>query len=81
MDKILIQHLFAGKQDRLAQGDKDDNRIGKNGTPNWNVFNISINQQFKNVFIQLGGINLLNEKYKTHGSGVPTTTRSCSWFD
>jgi outer membrane receptor protein involved in Fe transport len=68
--QILIQHVFAGKQDRLAQGDKDDNRIGKNGTPNWNVFNISLNQQFKHVLIQLGGINLLNEKYKTHGSGI-----------
>lgn len=76
--QILIQHLFAGKQDRLAQGDKDDNRIGKNGTPNWNVFNISINQQFKNVFIQLGGINLLNEKYKTHGSGIYAMGRTYS---
>lgn len=76
--QILIQHLFAGKQDRLAQGDKDDNRIGKNGTPNWNVFNISINQQFKNVFIQIGGINLLNEKYKTHGSGIYAMGRTYS---
>lgn len=76
--QILIQHLFAGKQDRLAQGDKDDNRIGKNGTPNWNVFNISLNQQFKNIFIQLGGINLLNEKYKTHGSGIYAMGRTYS---
>lgn len=76
--QILIQHLFAGKQDRLAQGDKDDNRIGKNGTPNWNVFNIIINQQFKNVFIQIGGINLLNEKYKTHGSGIYAMGRTYS---
>jgi outer membrane receptor protein involved in Fe transport len=76
--QILIQHVFAGKQDRLAQGDKDDNRIGKNGTPNWNVFNISLNQQFKNVFVQLGGINLLNEKYKTHGSGIYAMGRTYS---
>ena len=76
--QILVQHLFAGKQDRLAQGDKDDNRIGKNGTPNWNLFNISLNQQFKNIFIQLGGINLLNEKYKTHGSGIYAMGRTYS---
>ena len=76
--QILVQHVFAGKQDRLAQGDKDDNRIGKNGTPNWNVFNISLNQQFKHVFIQLGGINLLNEKYKTHGSGIYAMGRTYS---
>ena len=76
--QILVQHLFAGKQDRLAQGDKDDNRIGINGTPNWNVFNISMNQQINNVFIQLGGINLLNEKYKTHGSGIYAMGRTYS---
>ena len=76
--QILIQHVFAGKQDRLAQGDKDDNRIGSSGTPNWNVFNISLNQQFKNIFIQLGGINLLNEKYKTHGSGIYAMGRTYS---
>jgi len=76
--QILVQHLFAGKQDRLAQGDKDDNRIGNNGTPNWNIFNISLNQQFKNIFIQLGGINLLNEKYKTHGSGIYAMGRTYS---
>jgi len=76
--QILIQHVFAGKQDRLAQGDKDDNRIGSSGTPKWNVFNISLNQQFKNIFIQLGGINLLNEKYKTHGSGIYAMGRTYS---
>ena len=76
--QILIQHLFAGKQDRLAQGDKDDNRIGKNGTPDWNTFNISLNQQFKHLFIQVGGINLLNEKYKTHGSGIYAMGRTFS---
>ena len=76
--QILVQHLFAGKQDRLAQGDKDDNRIGSNGTPNWNAFNISLNQQFKNIFIQLGGINLFNEKYKTHGSGIYAMGRTYS---
>jgi outer membrane receptor protein involved in Fe transport len=76
--QILVQHLYAGNQDRLAQGDKDDNRIGKNGTPNWNVFNISLNQQFKNIFIQLGGINLLNKKYKTHGSGIYAMGRTYS---
>jgi outer membrane receptor for ferrienterochelin and colicin len=76
--QVLVQHVFAGKQDRLAQGDKDDNRIGSSGTPNWNVFNISLNQQFKNVFVQLGGINLLNEKYKTHGSGIYSIGRTYS---
>lgn len=76
--QIIIQHLFAGKQDRLAQGDKDDNRIGIDGTPNWNVFNININQQINTILIQLGGLNLLNEKYKTHGSGIYAMGRTYS---
>lgn len=76
--QVRIQHQFAGKQDRLAQDDKYDNRIGPNGTPNWNIFNISLNQQFKKVLIQIGGINLLNEKYKTHGSGIYAMGRTYS---
>ena len=42
------------------------------------IFNVSLNQQFKNIFIQLGGINLLNEKYKTHGSGIYAMGRTYS---
>lgn len=68
--QILIQHQFAGKQNRLAQGDKEDNRIGPNGTPNWNLINLIFNHQIKNIQFQLSAINLLNEKYKTHGSGI-----------
>ena len=68
--QVQLSHQFAGKQDRLAQGDKDDNRIGPNGTPKWNVFNLNYQHQFDHLSIQIGGINLLNEKYKTHGSGI-----------
>ena len=32
--------MFASKQDRLAQGDKDDNRIPAGGTPGWEVMHI-----------------------------------------
>lgn len=68
--QIQFSHLFASKQNRLAQGDKEDNRIGTNGTLGWNLINLNISQQYKSIFIQLGGINLLNETYKTHGSGI-----------
>ena len=68
--QMRLTHLFAGKQDRLAQGDKDDNRIGANGTPNWSVFNFMWTRQMNKLQLQLGGLNLLNEKYKTHGSGI-----------
>jgi outer membrane receptor protein involved in Fe transport len=68
--QIALSHQFAGQQIRLAQGDKDDNRIGVNGTPSWNILNFSTGAQFKIITINAGIQNILNEKYKTHGSGV-----------
>ena len=67
---LAISHQFAGKQDRLAQGDKDDNRIGKLGTPGWNIFNIDAGWQVKNLSVNTSLINISNVQYKTHGSGV-----------
>ena len=67
---LAIAHQFAGKQDRLAQGDKDDNRIGKLGTPGWNIFNIDAGWQVKNISLNTSLINISNIQYKTHGSGV-----------
>jgi outer membrane receptor protein involved in Fe transport len=67
---IELSHLYAGTQNRLAQGDKDDNRIGNLGTPQWNVFNVVSTYRVKHLEIQIGLLNLLNEKYKTHGSGI-----------
>ena len=67
---LAITHQFAGKQDRLAQGDKDDNRIGKLGTPGWNIFNIDAGWEFKNLSVNTSLINISNVQYKTHGSGV-----------
>lgn len=63
-------HQFAGKQQRLAIADIDDNRIGKLGTPNWNLINFDASIQFKHLNLHTSLINLLDEKYKTHGSGV-----------
>jgi len=67
---LAISHQFAGKQDRLAQGDKDDNRIGKLGTPGWNIFNIDAGWEFKKLSLNTSLINISNVQYKTHGSGV-----------
>jgi outer membrane receptor protein involved in Fe transport len=67
---FAFTHVFAGKQDRLAQGDMDDNRIGKLGTPNWNVINLDASIKFQHINLNTSLINILNEKYKTHGSGV-----------
>ena len=67
---LACRHQFAGDQTRLAKGDIDDNRIGKSGTPSWNTLNIDASIQLKYLDVNFNLINLLNEKYKTHGSGV-----------
>lgn len=65
-----LEYLFAGKQDRLAQGDKDDNRIGKDGTPSWNVVYLHLGYTYKNIRLVAGLGNIFNELYRIHGSGV-----------
>jgi outer membrane receptor protein involved in Fe transport len=66
----------AGKQDRLAQGDIDDNRIPDGGTPGWNVVNLYGGIQWNRFSAQLSALNLFNTDYRTHGSGVNSVGRS-----
>ena len=67
---VAIRHQFAGKQTRLAKGDIDDNRIGVLGTAQWNTIQIDASIKWKHVALNASAINILNQKYKTHGSGV-----------
>ena len=60
----------AAKQDRLAKGDQDDNRIPEGGTPGWNVVNAAAGYQIGKVRLSAELQNLFNEAYRTHGSGV-----------
>lgn len=73
-----LEIMGATKQDRLAQGDNDDNRIPKGGTPAWLVANIYGGYSFKNLNVHIALQNLLNEDYRTHGSGVNGVGRSAS---
>lgn len=70
--------LFASKQSRLAQGDKDDNRIPTGGTPGWNVLNLYAGYELPLLKCNLSLQNILNEDYRTHGSGINGTGRSVS---
>jgi outer membrane receptor protein involved in Fe transport len=77
------QILWALKQDRLSDGDREDLRIcedpanpGKvladcKGTPGWAVVNLRAGvRPFQGSQVTLGLENLLDEQYKIHGSGV-----------
>ena len=73
---VRSEVLFAAKQDRLSQGDKDDNRIGKNGTAAWQVVSIYSGYEYKWLNINLSVQNLTNKDYRTHGSGINGVGRS-----
>ncbi len=73
---VNLEWQVAGKQDRLAAGDKDDNRIPAGGTPGWNIFNINSGYTFRFMKINLSLLNLTNEDYRYHGSGVNGYGRS-----
>ncbi len=73
---INLEWQAAGKQDRLAAGDKDDNRIPPGGTPGWNIFNINTSYAMRFIKLDLGLQNLFNKDYRFHGSGVNGYGRS-----
>lgn len=66
----MLEYLYAGSQTRLAQGDKDDNRIPKGGTPGWNILNIHASIDLNNIVLRTGMANIFNQDYRMHGSGI-----------
>jgi hemoglobin/transferrin/lactoferrin receptor protein len=68
--KIRPSLAAAAAQKRLASGDIADNRIGKDGTPGFAVFNMNANYAINRFNFNLNVLNLGNKAYKTHGSGV-----------
>lgn len=68
--------LMAAKQDRLAQGDKSDNRIPPGGTPGWQLVNLYAGLHLSPFKLTAGIQNLGDEDYRTHGSGINGVGRS-----
>jgi outer membrane receptor protein involved in Fe transport len=73
---VSMECLAAGRQDRLARGDRDDNRIPAGGTPGWSVLNLHAGWTWKRLSVNLSALNLSNEDYRTHGSGINGVGRS-----
>ena len=61
----------AGDQDRLSAEDEKDARIPAGGTPGWWTWNVRLGATlFDHLRVTAAVENLLNKKYKYHGSGI-----------
>lgn len=67
---------WADHQNRLANGDREDNRIPLNGTPGWNVINFYSGISLKKIQLRTSIQNLFDVDYRTHGSGINGVGRS-----
>ncbi|HOY05742.1 MAG TPA: TonB-dependent receptor [Saprospiraceae bacterium] len=74
--ELRAESIFAADQRRLAQGDIDDNRIADNGTPGWYILNLTATYRYRPFQLTAEVHNILNEAYRTHGSGVDGIGRS-----
>jgi outer membrane receptor protein involved in Fe transport len=72
--------LVHRRVDRLAGGDLDDHRIPPGGTPGWWVVDLFVGKTLsRHVTVSAGLLNLFNEAYRTHGSGIDGYGRS-AWL-
>jgi hemoglobin/transferrin/lactoferrin receptor protein len=67
----------AGRQDRLAAADRDDHRIPVGGTPGWQVLDLFAGLPIgSRLTLSTGVLNLFDQAYRTHGSGIDGYGRS-----
>jgi outer membrane receptor protein involved in Fe transport len=70
---------FAGVQDRLSARDVRDVRIDPNGTPGWGIIGASATWQPDTAWtLSVGVDNLLDKRYRNHGSGLDAPGRNLS---
>jgi hemoglobin/transferrin/lactoferrin receptor protein len=65
-----LEYMYAASQNRLAQGDKDDNRIPKGGTPGFGILHFHVSTNLLGVQLRTGLTNIFNSDYRMHGSGI-----------
>jgi len=68
--------IGAKDQLRLAKGDIQDNRIGPAGTPGYFTGDLRCEMNFKRATVDISILNLRNQRYKTHGSGIYSMGRA-----
>lgn len=76
--QVGIVNDYATSQQRLAQGDKDDNRIPRGGTPGFTVYHLFVGREYRKLQFSFRVNNLFNIDYRTHGSGINSMGRSLS---
>ena len=68
---------FASEQDRLSERDVRDVRIDPQGTPGWVVLGMRAQKEFAaNWWLSLTLDNLLDQRYRNHGSGLDAPGRN-----
>ena len=67
---------YAAAQRRLSAGDINDHRIAEGGTDGWQIINIYAGYTHRRFGVNVGLQNLLDQRYRTHGSGVDGYGRS-----
>ena len=69
---------FASEQDRLSARDVRDVRINPEGTSGWAIFGARASWVYRDWRFALGLDNLLDKRYRTHGSGLDAPGRNLS---
>ena len=70
---------FAADQDRLSARDASDVRIDPEGTPGWVVLGGRVQKPLaKDWLLSVSLDNLLDKRYRVHGSGLDATGRNLS---
>lgn len=68
--------LFAGEQSRLSARDVADPRMNPEGTASWWVLNLRARRPLgERLLLTLGVDNVLDERYREHGSGIDAPGR------
>lgn len=71
---LRSEWAMAGKQDRLAAGDKSDVRINvrliDGAMPAWDIVNIYAGYSYKFITLQLSAQNIFDRAYRVYASGI-----------